>query len=125
MEEEVPQPLKTAAILQIVSGVVNWFVMAWLSWFAIGCVCGTLTFFIGGLGGICGLFSMLLVPIGWVEIGVGVYGLMNPKEAAPIMKYVTYLEMGSILLGGIPAAIIGFVVTGMLGNDEVVAYLEA
>jgi hypothetical protein len=49
---------------------------------------------------------------------------MNPKEAAPYMKYVSYLEMGSILLGGIPAAIIGFVVTSMLGNDEVVAYLE-
>jgi len=124
MEDEVPQPLKTAAILQIVSGLANWFVVAGLSWCTIGTVCGMLTFFLGGLGGICGLFSFLLIPIGWIEIGVGVYGLLNPKDAAPFMKYVTYLEMGSIILGGIPACIVGFVVSSMLGNDEVVAYLE-
>ncbi len=124
MEEDIPQPLKTAAILQIVSGLVNWFVMAGLSWCMVGTVCGMLTIIVGGFGGICGLVGLLLIPIGWVEIGAGVYGLMNPKEGAKIMKYVTYLEMGSVLLGGIPAAIIGFVVTGMLGNDEVVAYLE-
>jgi hypothetical protein len=124
MEEDIPQPLKTAAILQIVSGLVNWFVMSWIAWMSIGCVCGALTFIVGGLGAMCGIGGLLLIPIGWIEIGAGVYGLMNPKEGAKIMKYVTYVEMGSVLLGGIPAAIIGFVVTGMLGNDEVVAYLE-
>ncbi len=125
METDVPQKLKNAAIAQIASGLINWFVMSTMMCFFGSTICSLLTFFIGGLGGVCGWVALLLTPIGWVEIGVGVYGLMNPKEAAKFMKYVTYLEMGAVILGGIPAAIVGFLVSGWLADDEVVAYVES
>lgn len=122
--QDAPQPLKTAAILQIVSGVVNFFIMPTLVYFFVGGFCAIATFIIGGLGGLCGTVGCLLVPVGLFEIVSGILALTNPKGSAGLMKICAYVEMGSVLLGGIPAAIVGFLVMNALGNDEVKAYLE-
>ena len=125
MEEEVPQQLKTAAIAQLVSGLVNWFVMSFLVYLGVGVVAAVCTFWIGGLGGICGLVGCLLIPIGIFEVVAGVMGLTNPKQGAQIMKYATYAEFASVLFGGIPAAVVGYLVTQWLAEPEVVAYIES
>jgi hypothetical protein len=125
MEQEVPQQLKTAAIVQLVSGLVNWFMMAFISYFTLGIILGVCTFWIGGLGAICGMWGCLLVPIGIFEVVAGVMGLTNPKGAGQIMKYASYAEMAGVIFGGIPGAIAGFLVQKWLSEPDVVAFLEA
>lgn len=124
MDANIPRPLKTAAVIQTVSGVVNLCFASWMTWFAVSCVCGMLTLPFGSLGGVCGLSSLLLVPLGMVEIGAGIYGLMNPREAAGVMKVVAYLEIAALLIGGLTGTIAGAVVLRMLNDDEVVVFLE-
>jgi hypothetical protein len=122
---DVPQPLKNAAIAQLVSGLVNWFIMGFLVYLVSGTVLAICTFWAGGLGGICGLWGCLLVPIGIFETVCGVMGLTNPKGAGQLMKIASYVEMASILAGGLPAAVVGFLVQKWLAEPEVVAYLES
>jgi hypothetical protein len=90
----------------------------------LGMVLGICTFFIGGLGAICGIFAFLLVPVGIFEIVSGIIGLTNPKAGVKIMQICSYVEMGSILLGGLSTAIAGGVAMAMLNNPEVKAYIE-
>lgn len=122
MNPDVPQSLKIAAITQIVSGAVSVFMMWWISSCMVSTVCGILTLGFGGQ--LCGLLSWLLIPLGMVEIGVGIFGLVNPKEAAKFQKIVTFVEMGAILAGGVTNAVCGGVAFMMLSKDESVAFLE-
>jgi len=119
-----PEQIKQVAILQLVSGLVTLFFMTCVSWFTIATVGAVCTFFLGGLGGVCGLVSMLLIPIGIFEIVSGVIGLTNPEGAGPIMKICSYVEVVGILFGGLSTALAGGVSMTMLNQPEVVAYLE-
>lgn len=122
--DETPANLKTAAIVQIVAGLINVFVMSFVSWFGIGTVCSVLTILLGGLGGICGLLGCALIPFGMVEILVGVLALTNPKGFGNISRMLGFVEIAAILFGSISSAIAGGVVVMMTGNDEVKAFLQ-
>lgn len=124
MEETAPPKLKQAAILQVVSGFINIFLIAFLSFCSIGTVMGLCTVFLGGIGGICGWWGCFLIPIGIAEVVVGIMGIVNPKTGGRFMKFVAYLEMASIIFGGIPSAIVGFLVNQWLSDPEIVAYLD-
>jgi len=123
--QEVPEQLRTAAILQLTSGLVNWFIMSAVMYFGLGCTAAACTFWIGGAGGLCGLWGCLLIPVGIFEFIVGIMGLTNPKPAGGLMKVVAYPEMASLIFGGLPAAIVGVIVYGWLNNPDVVAYLAS
>lgn len=122
--DEVPANLKNAAILQLVSGLLNMFIVTPVVYFGIATFCGVLTFFLGGIGGMCGFLGCALWPIGLIEVISGGMTLANPKSGGKMVKYVSYLEVGSILFGGLISAIAGGVVMSMLADDEVTAYLE-
>ncbi|MBA2321410.1 MAG: hypothetical protein H0V89_09665 [Deltaproteobacteria bacterium] len=127
MPEDLPQSAKNAAILQIVSGVLNLFVMpgvVFAATWVVGLVCGTCTFGVGTLASLCGFVSCLLPPIGIAEIVVGAIALTNPRQGIPFGRILAFVEIGSLLAGGIVSAVIGVVVMRMYGDDEVTAYLE-
>jgi type IV secretory pathway VirB6-like protein len=127
MPEDLPQSAKNAAILQIISGVINFFVMPMVVWFGVSIFASMCAFCTAGLGGItymCGFVSCLLPPIGIAEMIVGAIALTNPKQGIPFGRIVSMVEMGSILAGGLISAIIGFVTMRMYGADEVTEYLE-
>jgi hypothetical protein len=120
MDDQVPDNLKKAAIMQLVSGLINFLVMPTLIWtFA-----GMCSFFTFGLSSFCGLATCLLWPVSILEIVSGAMGLAQPKNAGGIMKIASFVEMGSILAGGLVSAVIGFMVMNMLSEDEVQLYLE-
>ncbi|MCA9567879.1 MAG: hypothetical protein KC656_08555 [Myxococcales bacterium] len=120
----VPRPLRLAAILQITSGLLNILLVSWVAWLGISCFCGVVTFPFLSAGGVCGLFSFLLVPIGMLEFGAGVYGWLDPREGVSAMRLVAWAEIAGILVGGLPSAIVGLVVRALLGRDEVLVWLE-
>jgi len=122
--DDVPANIKSTAILQLVSGIITVTFMACVSYMTIGTVMALCTFWAFGLGGICGLAGLLLVPVGIFEIVSGIIGLTNPKGGAKIMQICSYVEIGAILLGGLSTAIAGGVAMTMMSNPEVKAYLE-
>ena len=124
MEEQVPANLKNAAILQLVSGLLNFMVMPVVVYMTVGMCCGVLTIWMGGLGAVCGCVGLGLWPIGIFEIVSGGMTLANPKSGGKIMKICTYVELGSILCGGLISCIAGGVIMSMLKDEEVTAYLE-
>lgn len=121
MDPVVPAPLKNAAIAQLISGIVNMFVMP-TAFVMFGSICSVFTF---GLGGLCSFGACILWPIGIFEVVAGVMGLTNPRGAVGIMRIASFVEIGSILGGGIVSAVIGFMVMQWLGSDETRAYLES
>lgn len=122
MEPETPQSLRIAGVVQIVSGSINLLMGWWIGNCVIGGVCGMVTLFFGGQ--LCGFASCLLVPLGLIEIGIGAYTFASPREAAPIQKWVSYLEIASVLVGGLGSLVAGIGVLVLQGRDESVAYLE-
>src|SRR5687767_11434001 len=120
---EKPQQLKTAGIVQIVSGILNIVIFSWMSAFilssvgytatcltstfistlllAVGCPLGIITFFFSYCGCLCGGWGMLLLPIGVFEIIAGVMASSKPDGAPAIVKYAAITELVSILFGGL------------------------
>lgn len=127
MNDDMPQSLKTAAIIQIVSGLINFFMpaLAGFGWSMFASVCAWATCGLGSVLYLCGFATCLLWPLGVAEMIAGGLTLANPRQGAPIMKVVSMLEMGSLLCGGFISCIAGFVVYRMLGEPEVAGYLEA
>jgi hypothetical protein len=123
-DEHIPQGLKVSAMVQVVSGVINLALTSWMSWLGVSCLCGTLTLPFLSVGGFCGFASLLLIPLGLLEIGAGVYGWLNPREAAPVMRGVAALEVSSLLVGAFPSAIAGAFVYSTLKQDDILVYLE-
>lgn len=122
MDPDVPQRLKMAAVAQIVSGAINIVGGWWLSSCVIGNFCGLFTLYMGGQ--FCGMVSCLLLPLGLVEIGAGVFVLMQPREGADVARIVSYVEMLSVIGGGLVGLVVGIGVQVLLRDDQVVAYLE-
>ncbi len=128
MNDDTPQSLKTAAIIQIISGLINFMVMPTIMitmWSFFVSICAMVTFGLGSVLYFCGFFTCLLVPLGIAEMVAGGLTLANPKQGAPIMKVVAMLEMASVLCGGLISCIAGFVVYRMVGDPEVAGYLES
>ena len=116
---EAPGNIKSAAILQMVSGVINvFFTSVTLGLGATVCAVPTM-----GLSGLCGIFGCLMGPLGFVEIIVGAMALQNPKNAG-MLRNVAYLEMMSFFFGGLIAAVAGGMVLSMTNDADVKAYLE-
>ena len=127
MTEDTPQALKTAAIIQIVSGVVNFLfmpAMVWLGWSLFASICSAVTCGAGSILYFCGFASCLLTPLGIGEMIAGGLTLANPKQGAPIMKIMSMVEIVSVLFGGLGSCIAGVVVFRMLADPEVTTYLE-
>ncbi|MBT3221265.1 MAG: hypothetical protein HN348_19455 [Proteobacteria bacterium] len=124
MEEQVPANLKNAAILQLVSGLLNFTIMPVIVYFTLALCCGLATFWAFGIGAVCGFVGFVLWPIGIFEIVSGGMTLANPKSGGKIMKICSYVELGSILCGGLVSCVAGGVVMSMLKDEEVTAYLE-
>jgi hypothetical protein len=119
--ENPPDQLKTAAIVQLVGGLIDLVVGAWIASFIWTCISGVCTL---GMCPIGGLLGLLVVPLAILEIISGIVGLTNPKSAGMIMKITSFLSMGGILLGSISSLVAGVIVFMQLSNPEVKAYLE-
>lgn len=128
-DQKLPDKLQTAAILQIVSGVLNVFFMAGVSYMVLGVGGGLITAIctlgMCPIGVFCGFVAFLLVPVGIFEILSGVLILTHNPSALQIQRYVSIAQKVSVLFGGIGSIIMSFVVDGMINDPEVLAYLEA
>jgi hypothetical protein len=94
---------------QLVSGLFNAWVWAAVAWALCGGIGGWSTPGIGRLGGLCGWTACLLAPFGWVEIALALWARSAPDAgiARRRVRSLAWLEVGSVLLGGVPAAIVG------------------
>ncbi|MCB9673964.1 MAG: hypothetical protein H6737_02550 [Alphaproteobacteria bacterium] len=91
--------------LQLASGLVNAWCMGGIAWALCGNVCGAATSGFGSLGGLCGWAACLLVPLGWVEIFVGLRALRTGDVRWS--RRLAVVEIASIVIGGLPAAVVG------------------
>lgn len=126
--QETPAALKTAAIVQIVSGAVNLLLMWWILGGAISSVGGCVSLMCtSGLCPTycCGMFNFVLIPIGLFEIISGILGLTNPKGAGTLMKIVAVIEMVSILFGGLGSLISGILTFRAMGDPDVADFLQS
>jgi hypothetical protein len=133
-----PAKLQQVAVLQLVSGVVNVFLMAALVSMVLGGTLGTIGAFcgtivasvgcplgcIGFFGWMCGFWGLALLPIGVLELVAGLVGLVNPQGSGTVMRVAAMAELSSLLFGGIVSTVIGAVALGLLRDEEVVGYLE-
>lgn len=142
--DDRPQQLQTIGILQLVSGIVNLtfgWVMAALIWyflgFVISCTVGGILGMIGSLvgcpagfmlmycGACCGALGLILVPVGIAEIIAGAMSLSGNPAGASMGRLLSWVEISSLLAGGLVSAIIGVVVMSMYRDPDVLDYLEA
>ncbi len=133
-----PPKLKQLAILQLISGGLNVFVMAAVvsttisvSSGTLGTLCGAMAAMVGcplgclgPLGWGCGVWGLLLLPIGIGEIVSGVAALAHPQGAATHLRLTTLAELASLPFGGLVSSVVGLVGLRLLRDDDVVAYLE-
>jgi len=128
-DQKLPDKLNTAAIIQIVSGVINIFFMAGVSYFVIamggGIITAICTLGMCPAGVMCGFAGFLLVPIGIFEILSGVMIMTSNPNALKIQRYVSIVQKVSILFGGLGSLIASFVVDGMVNDPESLAFLES
>ena len=127
MNDDTPQSLKTAAIIQLVSGLVNLFMpaVAGFGWTMFAAACSPFTCGASNLLGLCTFGACLLWPLSIAEILGGALTLANPRQGAPILKVVSILEMASIVCSGFVSCIAGFVVYRMVSEPDVAGYLES
>ena len=125
---EKPASFKTIGILQLVSGLLQiptWFIVFVCGSNGIACVGGALTAFLGGCGAFCGFgafISVLLLPIGFLEILSGILTLATKEPHRGFIKGVAVLEMAGLLCGGLIGAIVGVLVWIRLQDDDVEAF---
>lgn len=123
----LPDAARNAAIAQLVSGVVSIFIVmpaVYFGWtmFALGF--GALTLGLGTIVGCCGWSACIFLPLGVVEIIAGVLGLTNNPAAVTMGRIVAFVEIASILLGGVTTCVAGIVALVMFNKPEVQAWRE-
>jgi hypothetical protein len=116
-----PDKLRTAAIVQLVVGIVDLTVGAWIAVFMWTCISGICTLGMCPIGGLLGIF---IYPIGLFELIAGIVGLSNPRSGAQLMKIAGGLGLLGILFGSLSSSIGGLIVLLQLSSPEVKAYLE-
>lgn len=126
--QELPEKLKTTAILQVVSGALNLMIMWWVVSMTAGLVGGVCTGIITlgacPIGVVCGLPGYLLIPIGIFELVAGIMGLTNAGSAGKVMRVAAWVELASLLVGGLLSAAAGVFGLLQFKEPEVVGYLE-
>ncbi|MEZ4318519.1 MAG: hypothetical protein R3F61_13485 [Myxococcota bacterium] len=94
-----------AGTLQLACGVVDaWFYGA-VAWALCGNVCGAITESAGNVGGLCGWAACALVPLGWLEIAVGLHTWRTGDLTWS--RRLAVLEVLAIGIGGVPSAVVG------------------
>lgn len=120
MSSSTSTPMVVAGASQIVSGLANAAVLSWLMATVLGTtystiggvvtgVCSAGMCPIGVFCGFCGLGSLLLIPLGLAEIGVGIYAIVAGPRARTAVRVTAILEILSIFLGSFTGLIAGIV----------------
>jgi hypothetical protein len=128
MQEEDSGALRAAAIMQLVSGVVNLLIVSWLAsvlWVTVGgafsmivlTVC-TLGLCPLPLGSLCGFVGLVIGPLAILEIVSGIVGLSNPRGARTLMMVTAVLELLSLLVGSPVAVLAGAVSLGLTVSNK-------
>lgn len=136
-----PQQLQAVAILQLVSGALNLFLIWYFAssaWALLGtsasCVVGMILGLLGsavgcplgflfaycGLG--CGAIGLALIPVGFLELVAGIAGLVQPRGAGTLGRVAAWAEIGSLLAGGLISCVVGVVVLVLYRAPEVRAF---
>lgn len=123
----VPDKYKTLGLLQLVAGAVNVFMgwgLAMTMWslfgttFSLLCTMGLCPTYL------CGFVAVLILPVGIVEVIVGLMTMNQPESVRGVYKFLPYLQLPMILLGDIVSPIVGIVSLMNLRDPDVKAYIE-
>ena len=131
---EVPEKVRTLAIVQLVTGIIDVFfgwALATCLWYIGATACTAVT----GIctAGMCpigivaylGTFAaFLILPIGLLEIVAGILGLTNPKQIPILPKIASVAGLVGLLFGGLTSAVGGGVAMYLLLDPEVKGFLE-
>lgn len=125
---DVPQKFQTLAILQIVGGICN-IVFGWwfgsMLWMFGGTFCSAiLTLGLCPIGGMCGFVSFLIVPLGFVELLVGILMLASPQSVRGFVSWMPFLQLPAFLLGDFVSPILAIVGLVLTRDAEVAGYIE-
>jgi hypothetical protein len=125
---EVPQKFQTMAVLQIVAGVCNMFFGWWIGmvlWSTFGTVCtGVMTLGLCPFGMFCGMLSLAIVPIGMVELLVGILMLASPQTVKGFVAWLPLLQIPMIFLGDLISPVLGIASFAIGRDPEVVGFIE-
>lgn len=123
---EANEASKNAGIVQIASGVVNLFVVSWVSsmfWLTAGgaistCVMGVITLGLCPLpvGMLCGVAGIGIAIIAVFEIVAGLFGLTQPENARTVQLLAAIAAVFGILLGNPVSLVTGIVALVMLST---------
>ena len=123
-----PAQIRTAATLEVVSGGVNLLLTWWLASTAMSCGFGTITsvFTLGmcPFGLFAGFLSWLLIPLGLLEILAGVLVLTDSRNARIFLPWLPFLQVASLLVGGLSSAIFGLATWIILRDPEALAFMR-
>ena len=125
---EVPQKFQTLAILQLVAGICN-VLFGWAIGFTVwtfgGAFCtAILTFGLCPFGGFCGFLSFLVVPLGMLEMLVGILMLANPQVIRGYVAWLPFLQIPAVFLGDFVSPLVGIASFALSRDPEVAGYLE-
>lgn len=119
--------LRAAAMVQLVSGLVNLFVVSWVSAFLWVTVGGTVSGVVMAIctlglcpmpvGMLCGFAGIGIAIVAVFEVVGGAVGLAKPETAKTPMMVVAGIGILSVLLGSPIALITGIVVLTLLATD--------
>ena len=113
------------AALQVVSGLFNLLVMSWTASLVFGAgsaVLGTLATCgcpVGAAAGLCGLWSLALIPLGLLEVVTGVLALSRRPQWAWLAPLTATAEIASLAFGGVGSFVVGLVAMGVLRDENV------
>ncbi|MEZ4236821.1 MAG: hypothetical protein R3F59_11845 [Myxococcota bacterium] len=125
---EVPQKFQMMGILQLAAGVCNVF-FGWavgsMVWGTVGTACSAIaTLGLCPIGFLCGFVSFLIVPVGVIEIVMGLLMLISPQSVRGLVAWMPLLQIPMILLGDLISPVMG-IVGFILGRDpEVIGFIE-
>ena len=123
-----PAQIRTAATLEIVAGGVNLLLTWWLASTALSCGWGMVTsvFTLGlcPIGVFAGFLSFVLIPLGLLEVLAGVLVLTDSRNARLFFGWLPWLQLASLLVGGLSSAVFGLAVWVMLREPEARAYMR-
>ena len=117
--------------MNLIAGVLNLSVglgIAFTIWSVIGTVGGTcllmITLGLCPIGYLVMFIPALLVPVAFVELIVGIIGLVSPEAIKGFMRFVPILQFPCILLGDVISPIVAGVSLMMLSDPQVKAYIQ-
>jgi hypothetical protein len=104
--------------------MVGWGIANMLTAIAGGCVTGILTCGLFPIGVLCGFAGFLVLPIGMIELLVGILAMAQPATVKGFIKYMPFIQIPSLLLGGVISPLAGGVALMLLRDPDVTAYIE-